>query len=108
MALKQKLTAAEHAALGSDAERGYYKQAGADYVLDIEGVDNVTSLTSALQSERTRANTAETNLKKFEGVDPDKWKQYVAAEQNSGVAKLADKGQYDQALATVTQTHEQK
>lgn len=108
MPLKQKLTAAEHQALASDTDRANYKLVGSDFVLDVEGVDNITSLTSALATERSARQTAETNLKKFEGVDVERYKTLTAAEQGQQLGKLTDKGQYDKALETVNQQHEAK
>lgn len=105
MPLKQQLTTAEHAALGSDAERGYYKQVGANYVLDVEGIDNITSVVSTMQAERTRANTLQSDLKKYDGVDVDRYRQLVSADQGQQLGKIVDKGQYDKAVETINAQH---
>lgn len=102
MPLKQKLTATEYAALASDAERSNYKLVGADYVPDVEGVDNLPALVNAYGTVKGEKETLTTQLKQFEGVDPVKYREYVAADQKAGIAKIVDKGQYDQALETVT------
>lgn len=105
MALKQKLSATEHGALANDDAKGMYKLVGADYVLDVEGIDNIVNVVSTIAAERTRANTAETGLKRFEGIDPDRYKTLDAAERGAGVTKLKDAGEFDKAIEKVNSDH---
>jgi hypothetical protein len=107
VAYKQSLTTDEHAAL-PEAARGFYKQVGSNYVPDIEGVDNLPGLTSALASERTARETAEGALKPFKGYTPERLAELTALEQSSKLGKLTSKGEYDQALAQVNATHTQE
>jgi hypothetical protein len=101
VAYKQTLNADELAAL-PEAARGFYKQVGSNFVPDIEGVDNLPGLTSALASERTARETAQNALKPFTaaGVTPERVTELLALEQSSRVGKHMSKGEYDTALET--------
>jgi len=100
MVLKASLTADEHGAL-PDTEKTNYKLVGSAYVPDIEGIENLAGLTSALASERTARETAEKSLKPYQGVDVAKYQQLIQAEKDQHLGSLTSKGDYDTALATV-------
>lgn len=100
VAYKQTLTADEYTALPEPA-RGFYKLVGTNYVPDIEGVDNLPGLTSALQKERTDRENAQNALKPFQtaGLTPERITELLALEQSTKVGKLANRGEYEAALA---------
>lgn len=106
MALKQAVTTEEHGLLDA-ALKALYKQSGTGFILDVEGIDNITGLTSALASERSRANTAEGALKPYQtaGLTPERITSLLALEQAGKVGSLTSKGEYDQALELVKQGH---
>ena len=106
MAYKQTLTAEEHGAL-PEAARGFYKQVGNSFVPDIEGIDNLPGLTSALQSERSAREQAEGALKPFKGLTAERIAELTALEQSTKLGKLTSKGEYDTALETVKSGYEQ-
>lgn len=96
MAYKPSLTSDEWNALQEPA-RGFYKLVGANYVPDIEGIDNLPGLEGAYRTEKQKREDFEKALKRFEGVDPDKYQQLLTLEQSQEVGKLAGKGEYDKA-----------
>lgn len=101
MALKAKLTKDEFEQL-AEAQRGLYKESGNDYLLDAEGVEDVTGLKSALDSERKARAEAEKGLKaereKFKDVDPEKYAAFLAAEETRETDELKSKGQIDELI----------
>ncbi len=102
MPLKQSLNATEYGAL-PETERGNYKLVGQNYVPDIEGVENLPGLTSALAKERADRENAQAALKPFEGIDPAKYNELVELEKQVNVGKLTSKGEYDQAKQLIEQ-----
>lgn len=62
MALKQKLTAAEHAAL-PDALKAEYKLVGTEYVIDVEGYEDPAELRRARDREKQEKADAKKALK---------------------------------------------
>lgn len=98
MAYKPSLTSDEYNALPESA-RGFYKLVGTTYVPDIDGIDNLPGLTSALASERTARETAEKLAKRFTdtGITPERLAELLELEQSQQVGKLTGKGEYDKA-----------
>lgn len=109
MALKQSVTADEHGAL-AEPLKALYKANGTGFVLDVEGIDNITGLTSALSKERTDRETAQAALKPYQtaGVTPERLAELLALDQSTKLGKLTSKGEYDEALAAVRTDFETK
>lgn len=105
MALKQSVSTEEHGTL-ADSLKPLYKQHGTGYVLDVEGIENITGLTSALASERTARETAEGALKPFKGMTAERLAELTALETSTKLGKLTSKGEYDTALETVKSGYE--
>ncbi len=89
MPLKAVLTKEEHGAL-PEAMRQYYVEKDGKFMLDAEGVEDVTGLKSALAAVREEAKQAKKQLQetidKFKDIDPEKAK---AAQQK--LVELEDK-----------------
>lgn len=94
MPLKATLTKDEHASL-DDALKSLYKQSGENFILDAEGVEDVTGLKSALAAERKKAAEFEKLAKKFEGMDVDKINAALEFQRKADEKKLADKGEFE-------------
>lgn len=83
---------------GMDAAlHGFYKKSedGKSYVLDAEGVEDVTGLKSALGKERERAGNAEKALKAWEGLDANEIRELMSKFANDEEAKLIKEGKID-------------
>lgn len=82
MAFKSEITEAEYTAMTPEKQAEYKKMSGeyyreGMYYLDVIpsggfALEPVDGLKSALQKERSRAETAERGLKTFDGIDPEK------------------------------------
>ena len=70
--------------------------------LDVDGVEDVSGLKSALQKERDAAKLAQAELKKYAGVDPDKYKGLLAHIENDAEAKLIAEGKISEVIANRT------
>src|SRR5579862_7390210 len=96
MALKRKITKAEHAALKPDLQ-AEYKADGENFVLDAEGFDDPGELRRALEREKTEKKEATERAKiaedKLKAIDDDKSRQSgdVAALEKSYKEKLDNK-----------------
>lgn len=72
-----QITQEEFDKLTPEFQAEYKKQSDGKFIINVESRDsnlvleNVTGLKQALSTERTRANTAESALAKFEGLDPE-------------------------------------
>ena len=107
MSLKARLTADEHAALTSEAIQALYTKSGDVYVLDAEGVEDVGGLKTALETERKARKAAEdaakAEAKKYEGVDVDAYKKWVADAETNAEAKLIKEGKIDEVIKQRTE-----
>ncbi len=101
MGLKAKLTKEEFDKL-PEAHREFYKQSGNDYILDAEGVEDVSGLKGALDKERKAAADAAKALKaeqeKYAGVDVDEYKRFKTEADNKDTEDLKKKGQFDEFI----------
>lgn len=107
MPLKQSLTADEHGAL-PEAERGNYKLVGTNYVPDVEGIDNLPGLASALDRERQRANDLDKALKPFSGLTAERVQQLLDLEKSQNIGKLTSKGEFDAAREQIEKDANQR
>jgi hypothetical protein len=92
-----------------DGVKALYKEVGGEFILDVEGgVPDVDGLKTALNKERDRVKelentvkTAEGQLKKFGGLDPDKVQELVNLE-----ADIKDKGKgWERMREQLNSTH---
>lgn len=95
--LKAKMSKADFDAL-DESLKEYYVASGDDYVLDAEGVEDVTGLKNKI-AELLKAGKDKTELlKAFEGLDPEAAKKALEEMAKIEEKKLADKGKYDELL----------
>lgn len=101
MALKAKLTKAEHDALAEPLKE-HYKASGDDYVLDAEGVEDVSGLKSALEKEKKERRELKTKLEaeaaRFKDIDPERARAALAKVQEIDEKHLIDQGEFDRLL----------
>src|SRR4051794_29374504 len=101
MALKAKLTKAEFEKLG-DSLKEHYKASGDDYVLDAEGVEDVSGLKSALDKEKKERRELRVKLdaeaEKWKDLDPERAREALKAIADLDEKKLVDKGEFDRLL----------
>lgn len=74
--------------------------------------DDYSGLREALKKERDLKRSLEAQLKKFQGVDPEKYQSYLEAEskreqeeQERSRRALEEKAEYDKALAALKEDH---
>lgn len=101
MALKAKLTKDEFGKL-ADPLKEHYKASGDDYILDAEGVEDVSGLKSALEKEKKERRELkaklETEAEKFKDIDPERAREALKAIADLDEKKLIDKGEFDRLL----------
>jgi hypothetical protein len=83
-----------------DAIHSLYVEKDGKFVLDVDGVPDVTGLKTALESERAIAK-AEAKAKKelearFNGVDPDKYKEFLAKAEKAEEEKMILEGKQEE------------
>lgn len=95
--LKAKINKTDFDSL-SESIQELYLVSGEDYILDAEGVEDVTGLknkiTELLKDGKSKAEL----LKAFEGLDPEAAKKALEEMTKFEEKKLADKGKYDELL----------
>jgi hypothetical protein len=111
MALKIKLTAEEHGKLTTELQAAY-KQVGDAFVLDAEGIDDITDLTGALdrikadnKRLRDEAASLRTQAEKVKDVDPEKYKQLMAEAEQRDKDIKEKKGEYDAIVKQMNDQH---
>ena len=101
MPLKAMLTKEEFEAL-PEATREFYKEKDGKYLLDAEGVEDVSGLKSALQKEREAAAKAKKDKDaaevKLQGVDLEEYARLKAAEETKETDDLKSKGKIDELI----------
>jgi hypothetical protein len=102
MALKKKLTKDEHEKL-SDAFKKEYKQVGDDFVLDIDGEEDIGALKRAKDHEKSAREIAEKKLKDIE--DAQKAKDEEIARKSGDLVAL-EKSYKDKAETDVAKERE--
>lgn len=104
MPLKAKLTKEEFEEL-PEATREYYKANGEGYLLDAEGVEDVSGLKSALQKERDERAAAKKALEAFKDIDPEKYQQLLSDAEQREHDNLKKSGKYEELKAKLTESH---
>ncbi|MBZ5499530.1 MAG: hypothetical protein LAP85_24285 [Acidobacteriia bacterium] len=106
MALKAILSKEEHDAL-PEALREYYVEKDGKFVLDAEGVEDVSGLKNALTAVRDELKTAKKQLQetidKFKDIDPDKAKEAQKKLQELEDKQLLDAGKVEDLLKLRTE-----
>lgn len=101
MALKAKLAKAEFEAL-AEVLKEHYKASGEDYILDAEGVEDVSGLKSALEKEKRERRELKTKLEaeaeRFKDLDPERAREALKTLAELDDKKLVDKGEFDRLL----------
>ena len=95
--LKAKLSKTDFDALASEL-KDFYTATGDDYILDAEGVEDVTGLKNKIAELLKDGKSKSDLLKNFEGLDADAAKKALAEMATIEEKKLADKGKYDELL----------
>lgn len=98
MALKRKLTKAQHAKL-SDELKAEYKEDGDSFVLDIDGDEDTSALKRAKDREKQRADDAEAERDELREAN-----RKLESGKAGDVTKLQKK--YDTDIATMKTEHE--
>jgi DNA-directed RNA polymerase subunit F len=106
MKLKATLTKEEHEALDASL-RDLYAEKDGKFILDAEGVEDVTGLKSALKKERDAASAAQKTLKelqdKFTDLDPEKARDALEKLRALEDKTLLDAGKVDELVARKTE-----
>lgn len=106
MALKAKITTDEYEAL-SDALRENYRQAGDHYVLDAEGVEDVTGLKKVLEEVKADRSKLRAEIEKlktsFGDVKPEDARRAMEELQRLQDEKLLEAGKVDELLTKRTE-----
>ena len=96
MALQAIIKDETYSGLSDDLKKEYKKQQDGTYLLDVTPVgdfalENVRGLKSALASERSQREAAETKIKGFEGLDVDKAREALRKVEDMANWKPEDK-----------------
>lgn len=83
----------------------YTEGEGGKYRLDAEGVEDVAGLKSALEKERRDRKKHERSLKKYEGIDPEKWQELQEAEEAKEREAAKAAGDFDKREAQILEKH---
>jgi hypothetical protein len=75
------------------------------YRLDAEGVEDVGGLKSALEKERRDRKKYERTLKKYEGIDPEKWQALLEAEDEKEREAAKAAGDWEKREAQILEKH---
>lgn len=90
-----------------EALRSLYKETNGKFVLDAEGVEDVSGLRTALEKERGGRADLDKTLKElkaqFEGLDPVKAREALQKIQSLEDKKLIDEGKIEELLKTRTE-----
>jgi hypothetical protein len=111
MALAAKVTAEQLAAL-PEPLRGVYKQGTDGFILDAEGVEDVTGLKKVLEEAKTDRTQLREKMKAYEGIDPEVARKALADLEKLNDKKLIDEGKVEELLQkrmeTATKSHAQQ
>lgn len=105
MPLKARLTADEHKAL-AEGLRGFYREEGGAFLLDAEGVEDVSGLKRTLEDKKAdvvklRAKIEELQ-KQFDGLDPEKARTALAELDKLRDKQLMDEGKVEELITKRT------
>jgi hypothetical protein len=107
MALKVKLTAEEFGKLSDEMKAGY-KQSGDVYLLDAEGIDDISALNNALDRLKKEAKDARDQAAKFKDVDPERYKTLIAEAEQRDKEIKEKKGEYDSIVKQMQDNHKKE
>ena len=96
MTLKTKLGKAEYDAL-DESLKTFYVAAGDGYRLDAD-YEDVDGLKAKRDEFREKYEAARDNLKRFEGIDPDKAREVIAKHSEAEENDLLNKRKYDELI----------
>lgn len=96
--LKAKLNKDDFSKLDKSLQE-FYVASGDDYVLDAEGVEDVTGLKSKITELLKDTKNKGDLLKQFEGLDAEAARKALEEMEKIEEQKLADKGEYENLLA---------
>ena len=82
-----------------------YVLKGDKYFLDADGVEDVSGLKNALNSEKEERRKAKEALAAFEGIDPVKHKEMLKAQEDADKAKLEGKGAWETLKTQLIDAH---
>lgn len=106
MALKAKLTADEFNGMSADV-KAFYRQAGDTYLLDAEGVEDVTGLKKVLEEvkgDRAKLREEMNRVRsQYADIDPDKAREALAELQRMSDKKLLDEGKVEELIVARTE-----
>jgi len=88
-----------------DGNPVYIKSDGSEAV--VEG-GTIGRLNKEAQTHRERADAAEKNLKKFDGIDPEKARENETKLKDVDLSKMVDAGELDRVKADISKTYEEK
>lgn len=95
MALKAKLAKLEELGDQLDVLKGLYVEASdGTFVLDAEGVEDVTGLKRSLESEREEAKKLRARLAKLRDIDPDEYTTLKEQQRKAEEERLREAGEY--------------
>lgn len=108
MAIKAKLTETEFNALDA-ALKTLYKQSSDGFLLDAEGVEDVTGLKKVLDDKkadvdklRKAIKDQEDRMKAFEGIDIDEAKTLIEEKRKLGDKKMLEEGKVEELFLART------
>lgn len=104
MALKAKLDQVGYDVL-DDAGKANYKKAGDGYVVDVEGIEDVTALENTVKALRVEIKDFRTKAKEFEGIDPAKARQYETQAQEAERKLKEANGDYTAVTTQMKDAH---
>ncbi len=96
--LKAKINKDEYAELGDVLHEFYTETADGEYVLEADGVEDVTGLKSALERERAAVRDAKKVLKQFEGLNADEARKALSETSQREEKDLIDQKKFEEVL----------
>jgi hypothetical protein len=91
--------------------RELYVEADGKYRLDADGVESLvdtSGLKSALEKERKAAKDAAAALKKYDGVDPERYAELLKAAEEAEAQKLQTEGKWEEMKQRLTDAHKKE
>ena len=86
-----------------EALKDMYVASEGKFKLDVNGIEDTKGLKSALEKERQAAKEAREALRKFDGIDPLKTKEFMAKFENDEEAQLIANGKIDEVFQKRTE-----
>jgi len=86
--------------------RAAYIEKDGKFVLDAEGVEDVTGLKSALQKERDARSKLDKQLAQYKDLDPEKYRELLKEKEEFERTTLEKKGDFDKLKDQLVQKHQ--